>query len=305
MFSDLKPGTKYVFCVRCVCVSGLGHEKVGPWCDAVEFTTSPTPVAQNVRCTSVGMCEASIEWDPAPVEMVWELEVARKEPSGAFSVFNKVYEGTLRLCAIKDLKMGTEYVARVRGKVGDGKWGEWGSELNFETKKWACSWMQCPGNRYSVSGKLNNIATNLEGWSSIVGDTPIPIGATVSWKVDLRCDIGCDYPEVGITTADRRYSAYINCSRSSIRSGSSTYDPFSKFELEVDRKLKYDYLLRLIIRRNAESPIGVVVDTEKREVSFVVEGVIFGTVPNIPLDKPLVPYVSLGYKGDSAELVVQ
>ena len=75
--------------------------------------------------------------------------------------------------------------------------------------------------------------------------------------------------------------------------------------MEIDRKLKYDYNFELKIRRNAGSHIGVMVDTEKQEVSFVVEGVIFGTVPNIPLDKPLVPYVSLGYKGDSAELVVQ
>ena len=48
LFSNLMLGTKYIFCVRCVCVSSLGQEKVGPWCDPVEFTTSPIPVAQNV-----------------------------------------------------------------------------------------------------------------------------------------------------------------------------------------------------------------------------------------------------------------
>ena len=86
----LRPEARHkvrLLCAVCVCVSNLGHEKVGPWCDAVEFTTSPTPVAQNVRCTNVDMCEVSIEWNPAPAEMVWELEVARKEPRDVFLCF--------------------------------------------------------------------------------------------------------------------------------------------------------------------------------------------------------------------------
>ena len=199
--------------------------------------------------------------------------------------------------------------------------------LCFKTKKWTCSWKQYPkavedNRRYLVSGDLNNIATKSEVpkvhetqkyWSGsviapdndsfVIGDTPIPIGATVSWKINVTCKFCCFNCNVGVTATDRSYSAYINCFDCSIRSGSSTYELFSRFDLEVDRKLKYDYQLVLKIDKGAGNPIGVVVDTKKREVSFVVENVVFGTVPNIPLDKPLVPLVFLGDKGDSAELI--
>ena len=46
-------------------------------------------------------------------------------------------------------------------------------------------------------------------------------------------------------------------------------------------------------------------DTTKGELSFVVDGVNLGVAcEGIPLDKPLVPCVILGLKGDSVELVI-
>ena len=51
--------------------------------------------------------------------------------------------------------------------------------------------------------------------------------------------------------------------------------------------------------------VGVVMDTAKGELSFVVNGVNLGVAyEGIPLDKPLVPCVILGYEGDSVELVI-
>ena len=51
--------------------------------------------------------------------------------------------------------------------------------------------------------------------------------------------------------------------------------------------------------------IGVVMDTTKGELSFVLNGVNLGVAyEGIPLDKPLVPCVILGFKGDSVELVI-
>ena len=232
-----------------------------------------------------------------------------------FCVFNKVYEGVLQLCTIKGLKMGTEYVVRVHGRVGNKEWGEWCSVLNFETKKWMCSWRQCPKTvedkrKYFVSGDLNSIATKSEipkvplapkSWSGsivipdndsfVIGDTPIPIGTIVSWKVECsKYD-----SNVGITTTDGSYTAHIDCSDWFICSGSNRYNMFSELSLNghnLDIK-KHFYI------------VCVVVDTEKRMVSFVVDGVIFGTVPNIPLDKPLVPLVILKRGGDKAELTMQ
>ena len=51
--------------------------------------------------------------------------------------------------------------------------------------------------------------------------------------------------------------------------------------------------------------VGVVMDTSKGELSFVLDGVNTGVAfKGIPLDRPLVPCVVLGYKGDSIELVI-
>ena len=50
--------------------------------------------------------------------------------------------------------------------------------------------------------------------------------------------------------------------------------------------------------------VGVVMDTAKGELSFVVNGVNLGVAyEGIPLDKPLVSCVILGNEGDAVELI--
>ena len=50
--------------------------------------------------------------------------------------------------------------------------------------------------------------------------------------------------------------------------------------------------------------VGVLMDTAKGELSFVVNGVNHGVAyEGIPLDKPLVSCVLLKYQGDSVELI--
>ena len=50
--------------------------------------------------------------------------------------------------------------------------------------------------------------------------------------------------------------------------------------------------------------VGVVMDTTKGELSFVVNGVNFGVAfDGIPLDKPLVPCVLFSHLGDSVKLI--
>ena len=51
--------------------------------------------------------------------------------------------------------------------------------------------------------------------------------------------------------------------------------------------------------------VGVVMDTVKGGLSFVVNGMNLGVAyEGIPLDKPLVPCVLLYFKGDSVELII-
>ena len=51
--------------------------------------------------------------------------------------------------------------------------------------------------------------------------------------------------------------------------------------------------------------VGIVMDTTRDELSFNVNEMnIDVTYDGIPLEKPLVPCVVLGWKGDSVELVI-
>ena len=56
---------------------------------------------------------------------------------------------------------------------------------------------------------------------------------------------------------------------------------------------------------HAGDSVGVVMDTAKGDLSFVLNGVNLGVAyEGIPLDKPLVPCVLLKYQGDSVELII-
>ena len=89
---------------------------------------------------------------------------------------------------------------------------------------------------------------------------------------------------------------YFDCYRSTLRSG-----PPHKYNGKEygPRKGIGKYI------RTGDS-VGVVIDTAKGELSFVVDGVNLGAAyEGIPLDKPLVPCVFLYCGGDSVELVPQ
>ena len=51
--------------------------------------------------------------------------------------------------------------------------------------------------------------------------------------------------------------------------------------------------------------VGVVMDTTKGELSFVLNDIDLGVAyDGIPLDRPFVPCVILYYEGDSVELII-
>ena len=88
---------------------------------------------------------------------------------------------------------------------------------------------------------------------------------------------------------------YFDCYDSKLWSG-----PPHKFSRKVygPRKGDGEYV-------HTGDSVGVVMDTAKGELSFVVNGVNLGVAyGRIPLDNPLVPCAILGLKGDSVELVI-
>ena len=320
VFQNLRPKTTYSFCARCI-----WDDVSGPWSDPVEFTTSPIPVAMNVKCTEAKECEATIAWDPVPVEVIWEVEFRKNDPC---SDFKKGFVGGGSSCTLKRLKCETEYLVRVRARLGeDDKCGEWSEEIKVETKKWTCSWVICPSNirsecAYIVRGETNNIAEKVgesdqfeEGlrgsyrvtsYSYIIGTNPIPVGTTVSWNVKItKVDSYGTY--AGIKFLDNTQNShpdantiYIDCHDHRINCGSQSLYFLSgimeTFKVLRDR----NYINSWIDRQN----IRVVVDTKKGEISFGIESIVLGTVRKIPLDKPLVPYVKLEEKGSTAELII-
>ena len=116
-----------------------------------------------------------------------------------------------------------------------------------------------------------------KGFSIYIGVAPTDIDQNTNY---------CNYNECGW---------YIDCYSSRLYSGpphnyrGKAYGP---------RKEKGNYV-------HTGDSIGVVVDTAKGELSFVVSGVSLGVAyKGIPLDKPLVPCVILWCYGDSVELVI-
>ena len=88
---------------------------------------------------------------------------------------------------------------------------------------------------------------------------------------------------------------YIYCYSSTLRYG-PPHD--YKWKEYGARKENGNYL-------HIEDSVGVVMDTAKGELSFVVKGVNVGVAyEGIPLDKPLVPCVVLANNGDSLEIMI-
>lgn len=305
-FQNLKPGMKYTFNVRCI-----WDDIAGPWSDAVEFTPTPIPVPTNVKCAEVKECEATIVWDSVPMSVVWEVEIRRGD---SFSDFKRVYAGEIPSCTLERLECDVKYVARVRARIDDDNRGEWCDELEFRTKKWSFSWKQCPpGASYIVKGESDNIvervgnSQNREDHLVIVGNNCIPIGTTVSWriKVDrLSSHIGVKYVD-----NDQKHSSdydpiYIWPEKYSIH-----YKQGRRFNIFSDMVLSFKKLEeKKIIERFFPSnfwEVGVVVDTRKGEVTFITNDVVFAVIPQIPLDRPLVPFVTLPYTGSTAKIVIE
>ena len=175
------------------------------------------------------------------------------------------------------------------------------------------SWKKCPkdvkkAQRYKVDKKNNCIVTLTAGLfvdascSPVIGDKPLPSHRIVSWGIKLRNNNGAIF--IGVAPSDinlnkdvNNYKCgwYFHCGDSTLWSG----PPHNYILKKYGTRKEYDgeYV-------HTGDKVGVVMDTKKGELSFVVNGVNLSIAyDGIPLDKPLVPCVILYYKGDSVELI--
>ena len=217
------------------------------------------------------------------------------------------------------LLLDTEHTFRVRTVRGDSA-SEWSDVVKGRTQrapefKKCCVWKKCPGNvhkyrKYSVDEKNTRIATKIDIGDSnfhctIIGNTPLPHNTVTSWSIKVLKSKGNDGGGIIIGVApsgiNQNDDNYVKCGWYFACYGSVLYSgPPHKYGVKEygPRKGNGQYV-------HTGDSVGVVMDTAKGELSFVVNGVNLGVAyEGIPLDKPLVPCALLLCEGDSVELVI-
>ena len=196
---------------------------------------------------------------------------------------------------------------------------QWSGEAEFTTPKAPefkdhCVWKECPDavygkRKYSVDEENPRIATFIgcDYWNcTIIGNTPLPLNKVTSWNIKVLKSKYNSGESIYIGVApfdinqneDDNYDEcgwYFGCYTSTLYSGPPHSDRNKKYG---PRKGDGNYV-------HTGDIVGVVMDTTNDGLSFVLNGVNLGVAyEGIPLDKPLVPCVILGFKGDSVELEI-
>ena len=168
------------------------------------------------------------------------------------------------------------------------------------------AWKVCSPREGTVSMNRRDATKISDGNNyTFIGSTPLPPSTVTSWRIKILNSRGNDgkYIRVGVAPSDIdqnegcNYSKcgwYFGCYYSKLWSG----PPHDYREKEYGpRKRKGEYV-------HTGDVVGVVMNTTKGELSFVLNGVDLGVAyKGIPLDKPLVPCVILRDKGDSVGFI--
>ena len=301
----LTPHTVYSFRVR--------YEKDGKmsdWSDVVKESTLSVPSPKSLVPGKKTACSIDFFWTAISVKEPLYRVMMKPEGSGTRKV---VWSGSTPECTISSLDPDTEYEFCVQGGT-DKYWGDPSEPVTVKTPSW--SWSDCvrfPGrnNGYVVfkgnTKKVTRIASNYDWDCTVTSHVHIPQSAVLCWGVkiakslenngrniyigvapsDIDQCVACNYSKCGW---------YFSCYCSTLCSGpphnyscpGKEYGP---------RKGNGEYV-------HTGDSVGVVMDTAKGELSFIVNGANLGVAyEGIPLDKPLVPCVILAYMDDSFELV--
>ena len=286
--------------------------------DSVELDTSEVkenavdnsiPVPSNVRAKSTTWDSIALTWDAVEGASFYQIEVDENKfwytsPSNEFTK--------------RGLPPETERSFKVRAVRGNSV-SEWSDVVKGRAQKELfeySGWKACPaiyyGMRYSVDERNSRVArkkggkTLINGRCTIIGNTPLPLNQMTSWSIKILESwdnngsgiwIGVAPSDISQSKDDNRNKCgwYFECYESILWSGSphnyrgKEYGP---------RKGNGKYV-------HTGDSVGVVMDTAKGELSFILNGVNLGVAfEGIPLDKPLVPCVILEEQNDSVELII-
>ena len=263
--------------------------------------------------------------EAAAVGSVLSYQVSLRKVDGRF--FNRSPGETLRTresrYAVRGLRVGQKYEFRVRGEFSDG-WGKWSEKAAFlraTPVPREYSWRACDAEgkargRYAVDEKNPRVVTvcgggsgsGSDGYVTVPGAVALPPNTVVSWNIkvlrtrknnagDMFIGVAPADIDVGEAKNHKRCGWYFGCYLSALYSG----PPQSHKGIGKPwgpRKALKSY-------PRTGGCVGVVMDTAKGELTFVVNGMDLGVAyRGIPLDKALVPCVILKNEGDSVELEV-
>ena len=290
--------------VPCVILWNEGDSVELDTSEVRENVNSSIPVPSNITTKSTTWDSITLTWDAVEVASFYQIEVDGNKfwASSTTNAFTK-----------RRLLPETEHTFRVRAVRGSSA-SEWSDAVKGRTQKEPdfseCTWKECPDDvykeqKYSVYGENPRIATNPnDDECTFVGNIPLPPNKATSWSVKILKskwnDGGLIY--IGVAPSDinqneehnhNKCGWYFNCCCSTLLSG----PPHNHRGKEYGpRKEDGEYV-------HTGDSVGVVMDTEKGELSFALNGVDLGVAfEGIPLDKPLVPCVLLHFKWDSVEL---
>ena len=281
----------------------LGYEGDSVELDTTEVkekVSSSIPVPSNITTNSFTWDSIILSWITVEGALFYQIETDGSKFWGA---------STTNTFTKRGLLPETEHSFRVR-TVCKNEVSEWSSVVKGRTQKElfeTSGWKECPDyvdwkNKYSLNEK-NPKATTKAHWGfsycTIIGNTPIPQNKAISWSIKiLKSKNNGDKIYIGVVPSDidqnegynyNKYGWYLNCYTSTLWSG----PPHNYRGKEYGLK-KY---------AQTGDNVGVVMDTTKGELSFVLSGVNLGIAfDGIPLDKPLVPCALLSWESDSVEL---
>ena len=256
--------------------------------------------------------------------VTYRVEMKDSENKGNEEMF--LLKGDDREFIGNGLRAGTCYDVRVRGEWGEGKVSKWSETVQFTAEYLGCcAWKECPknvcsSNEYSVDSKTHRIATRRDtandddvyshydyysvSRSTTIGNVSLPPNQVTSWGIRMvrswnRNGYGI---WAGVAPSDISQNEDYNYSKCGwyfyLRDLALYSGPPHNYV-----KKKYFEWKRVGHMLTGEL-VGVVMDTTKGELSFVVDGVNPGVAfDGIPLDKPLVPCVIMETNEDSVELV--